>query len=412
MGDLTPQLVISPQLETLFLKKGAPLNVVESVARMEERADECFHWLELLALPPSVSLWALIVNGIFIAEGQIDQHGDDSHRLNAPLINISRLVSTAMGWVNKHGNRFGSAAQRHWTAELARRTEIALSVARNYDGFLTTFPMWLPETVTVCNYFRRYTLGLLFVSSEMDRRVSAYQKGFRPTAGRHRAERSRRPNQTAKVQRLFEIVFAACKAVGMLGFTYVDPWMLWNELLPEYRSRVAAISRRDDSISVGDYDLGEFKQFYAALFTLCATHEHLCFAWRKNTGRHPMNTVVMVRSLEDWSNTLAKLSRVSSDKCKAMIKDLTFDFGPSSDLHVYPFVDLNASMSQLALPPHFPLHSNAEENILRVCSELRPQHFSLTTLKKEHEMSAALKEACKRYVPEGPIQLPKPVPDK
>src|SRR5580700_894376 len=74
------------------------------------------------------------------------------------------------------------------------------------------------------------------------------------------------------------------RAVGRQRFTYDDPWQLWAELLPEYQSRLAAISRRNDALSLGDYTLGEFKKFYAALLTVCATQEHLCFAWGRNTG--------------------------------------------------------------------------------------------------------------------------------
>jgi len=55
-------------------------------------------------------------------------------------------------------------------------------------------------------------------------------------------------------------VFQTCRKTGMLRFEYNDPWSLWFELVPEYQSRVDAIVRRADSLSLGDYTLGHFKQ--------------------------------------------------------------------------------------------------------------------------------------------------------
>jgi hypothetical protein len=83
----------------------------------------------------------------------------------------------------------------------------------------------------------------------------------------------------------------------------------------------------------------------------------------------------------------------------------------SLDLHVHPFVPLDSSMMTLAIAPQFPLHSRPDENILRVCSILRPAIFDSTSLEKEPEMVAALQKVCSRYSPQGPIPLPKPHPD-
>jgi hypothetical protein len=249
------------------------------------------------------------------------------------------------------------------------------------------------------------------IGTDMDRRVSAYQKGFRPKTGRHRSERAQKIAPTGKVQELFEMVYSGCRPVGRQRFTYDDPWQLWAELLPEYQSRLAAISRRNDALSLGDYTLGEFKKFYAALLTVCATQEHLCFAWGRNTGSYPNESVVMIRSLGDWSNTLSKLSGVPITLCQAIIRDLAFDFSSSPNLHVCPFVPLNSSKTEMALAPHFPLHSRPDDNILWVCSRLRPAQFDAASVMKEPEMYAALEKVCSRYSSQGPIHLANPTPD-
>lgn len=64
----------------------------------------------------------------------------------------------------------------------------------------------------------------------------------------------------------------------------------------------------------------------------------------------------------------------------------------------------------LALPPPFPRHSNHDENILRVCSQRRPQIYAATSLEKEREMRAALRDAGRRYGADGPITLPRQIP--
>jgi hypothetical protein len=124
-----------------------------------------------------------------------------------------------------------------------------------------------------------------------------------------------------------------------------------------------------------------------------------------------LDSAVMVRSKTSWTEVLSDLSKLPPDKCHASIDDLTFDFGRSVDLHVQPFVPLDRSTMKIALAPHFPLHSAPDENILRVCSQLRPSFFSATTLEKESEMVTALRQQSPRFAQQGPITLPQPTPD-
>jgi hypothetical protein len=66
----------------------------------------------------------------------------------------------------------------------------------------------------------------------------------------------------------------------------------------------------------------------------------------------------------------------------------------------------------LAVAPPFPLFSKSEENILRVCSYVRNDIFSLASLMKEQEMRQNLLAAARGGLKvTGPIKLPSPVPD-
>ena len=56
-----------------------------------------------------------------------------------------------------------------------------------------------------------------------------------------------------------------------------------------------------------------------------------------------------------------------------MVSDLTFSVQQSVDLHVYPFIPLDSEGETLAIAPPFPLHGRHNENILRVCSQRRPE---------------------------------------
>jgi hypothetical protein len=135
---------------------------------------------------------------------------------------------------------------------------------------------------------------------------------------------------------------------------------------------VTALARRAHALSLGDYTLAEFNAFYVALIVICAAHDHLCFlsATRAN-GVYPIESAVIVRSAAAWTATLSTLSGVVSEKCGAMVADLTFSIRHSVDLHVYPLISLGGQNDTLALAPPFPLHSRHDENILRVCGVRR-----------------------------------------
>jgi hypothetical protein len=158
--------------------------------------------------------------------------------------------------------------------------------------------------------------------------------------------------------------------------------------------------------------LEEFNNVYAAVSAVCAAHDHLCYLWGRAQGTYPIESAVLVRSKEEWVETLSALSGVDPAKCSTIIDDLCFNFQSSVELHIHPFVVLHQAESSLAVAPPFPLSSRHDENILRVCSQVRSDVFAATSLEKKREMMAALeKAAAGKHLMQGPVSLPSPVPD-
>lgn len=241
--------------------------------------------------------------------------------------------------------------------------------------------------------------------------MSAYQKGHRPHEGRFAGQRASQRAQSPRVHEAFERVLRGCLQTGARSFSYGDPWDLWRELLPEYRDRVNALARRADTLSLGAFRLNEFNAFSAALIGVCAAHEFLCFRWGQLTRAYPIESAVLVRSAAEWRDVLSGLSGISAEKCQAMVSDLTFSVRQSVDLHVYPLIPLDGGNETLAVAPPFPLHSRHDENILRVCSQRRQHVYDATSVEKEEEMRAALRDVGRRYGADGPFALPDPLPD-
>ena len=393
-----------------FIKKDAPAELIETIHQIETRADSCYAQLKILRLQANVTVWALLVGAIDLIEREIATRGDNTFNLDAALLNISRFVPVAMKWAFDYGKPTSKLATRHWTPNLASEVNKALFTAHLYTTYLFCLPMWHKHRYaaeSVSPALVRFTA----LGGDRNRQVSAYQKGFRPTGGNYKAQRAKKTRSDSENAGAVSTSISNLPQKGASGFEYEDPWDLWQELLPEYEARITGIVRRADALSLGSYSMSDFNKFYTALLAVCAAHEFLCFAWQKNYGLYPFNSAVLVWPYRRWGSILSNLSGLSFEKCRDMIGDLTFDFTRSIDLHIHPFVALDPLAMNLALAPQFPLHSRPDENILRVCSILRPDVFDLTSLEKEPEFRKTLHEICGRYSPQGPINLPKPNPD-
>lgn len=394
-----------------YLKRDAPAEIRATVQAIEDRADECYQHLSIIRTFSRTAIWAILTGGIRLVEREIAARGDNSRRLDAALINLSRLLPTAIKWVSKHGLTACSLVNlRHWHSDLAGSVDQAIQAAHNYDSFLTCYPMWHKNCYAV-EVLSENHIRFIGTASSRERQVSAYQKGFRPTAGRFKGVPGKKVKRTYVIDHLFEAAIESCRRKGPRAFEYRDLYDLWFALLPEYHARVDEVTRRPDTLCLGAYSLREFKGFYAAFLSVCAAHEFLCPLWESKHGVFPLDSAVLVWQRPRWMNVLSTLSQLARETCSSILQDLTFDTKRSLDLNVHPVVPLDPARQTLAVAPQFPLHSRCDENILRVCSWQRPEVFDETTLGKESETVAAIQRLACRFKANGAVALPSPIPD-
>ena len=395
-----------------YLKKDAPPGLVESLQQVEARADECWRLLRIMERPSNVVVWALLAGGIDMVERETAKRGTNTPHFEAMLSNLGRLLATALKWARRHAPAVSRPLDRRWTAELEAEVDQALSVALAYNHFEVCFQAFHKDLV-VAEAAGPELVRFRTPGAERDRQVSAYQKGHRPREERFPLPRPDQMPVAPRVMEAFERVLGGCVQTGARRVEYGEAWALWRELLPEYRGRVSAVTRRAGNLSLGEYRLDDFNEFYAALVTICAAHDFLCFQWGRDCGTYPMESAVMVRPAAGWAEVLSQLSGVGCESCRVMLSDLTFSDSRSVDLHVYPLVPLDAENATLALAlaPPFPLHGRHDENILRVCSQRRPRVYDVTSREKEDEMLAEVRTAGGRYGADGPFPLPAQTPD-
>jgi hypothetical protein len=295
------------------------------------------------------------------------------------LINLSIMGTLVLRWLKDKGNGVPSTPHNYeLNAPLANAVDGALSVAHNYSTFLNTFPMWHQNRLfaeLVGDSRIRFTVP----GGIPAKRVSAYQKGFRPRAAlTNKGAHADGLELDAEQTRERNIALSRCFHSGYLKMTYPEPLDLYESLFPPYLDRMNALFRRDDAIDLGPYTIGELKLGYAALTTICSVHEDLSFRFGRS-HQYPINSCVMMRTPEVWSNLISKLSGLDIPKSLAIVGDLTLG-SRYWDLHVHPFVPVDND--QLAAAPQFPLHTRADETLLRICGHLRPSYFSMAALQK------------------------------
>ena len=393
-----------------YLKKDAPPEFLENLQRVEAQADRCWRALRILERPSNVAAWALLGGGVNMVERETAKRGTNTPHFDAIVSNLGRLLATALKLALAHAPAPSRPLNGRWTAELAAEVDHALSVALAYNHFEVCFQAFHKDLVTaelMAPALVRFTTP----GAERHRQVSAYQKGHRP---RDEGPTLPRPDQmplAPRVTAAFERVLDGCIQTSARSIEYGEPWALWQNLLPEYKRRVSAVTRRAGNLSLGEYQLGDFNEFYAALATICAAHDFICYQWGRAYGTYPMESAVMARPAGAWADLLSQLSGTGRQTCRTMLSDLTFSATRTVDLHVYPFVPLDTDNETLALAPPFPLHGRHDENILRVCSQRRPEVYDVTSRAKEDEMLAGVRTAGGRYRADGPFPLPAPTPD-
>jgi hypothetical protein len=170
--------------------------------------------------------------------------------------------------------------------------------------------------------------------------------------------------------------------------------------------------RRNSEVNVGGYTLGDFQLFYTALIAVMATHEHLCELWKNDPRKIPFISTVVIHSPTEWMRLIRSLTNQSREIVETIIADLTYGAIRKRDPMLSPFIPVNTAQTQLAVAFPYVLASAAEDNVLKVCSHLRPSMFNLTTNTKEEEMRRALRESASEELDIlGPLHLNERLPD-
>ena len=373
----------------------------------------CYQPLELLRREWNFATWLSLTEILRRLEGSLtpSQYGTGMHKV--AVLNLGFAAEQMRRFCRIHAKRTLRAPSSFlWSNRAAAECAAAFDVARNYSMFCIDFPAWHADLYTA-ELVGESTIRFRSGDSEMARRANAYAKGIRPSGWKPAAVAEKPPDPTERIRDLFSEALHASRSRGMLGMRAgsESTERLRAALREMYSARLATLFRRYPNISLGNYTLEQFRNCYVAILTIAGAHEHLCFLWARE-HRFPVDSAVLVYNRLKLCELLSKYSGEPSIIVEDIIRDLTAGVTRAQDLQTLPLVPLADDSSLLAIAPAFPLASNWEENILRVCSYLRPKVHSLTSLTKEDEMRDQLKASVRapRQI-SGPFNLGKGIPD-
>ncbi len=379
--------------------------IVEHIQSLEDRSDRCYEGLELLERNSwNVGAWAGLVQAAAHVESQIprEAYGGKSHLVT--LLNLSRIIPIVCGWCRLYGSQSTAPiSQFRWSWARRLATGTAFALAARYSPFCATFPAWHRDLL-LAETFEPNGVTFSFSGDRMERRVSAYQKGMGP-GNAPATTVPRLPDMEALILEAMETIRS-----GALEIQYPQPVRLLRLLNETYRDRLAGAFRRYEGIPLGGFSLRDFRTVYASLTAMASAHEHLSFRWSLGR-RYPLESIVLNYTRRHWVDLLSELSGVIPDIVDAIITDMTLGASRLMDLMVHPFVALDDDARRLGVLPHFVLASNAEENILRTCSNIRPRFYDAASAAKEDEMRDELNSLASPFRLSGPAKLRGDLPD-
>lgn len=207
---------------------------------------------------------------------------------------------------------------------------------------------------------------------------------------------------------LFEKFMAFVGGARSRTITYEPPKELYGELFPWFQSQSEILVRHREEVCLGQYSMKQIKEFVAALHTVCAVHEHLCFLAAQKRRDFPVNSAVLVKKKDEWVRELTSFSSIDPRATAEIITDLTFGTRVPIDLHSELFVPLDKKAELLAAVPHFGLSARVDENLLRTLSRRDKKAYDTLSEIKEAEMQDDIRRALPNTVTAfGPYGLPK-----
>lgn len=143
-------------------------------------------------------------------------------------------------------------------------------------------------------------------------------------------------------------------------------WTAFSELPEEWRF---------DRFSVGD-----FKQFWVAVATLCLIHMTACL----ESGIEGMDIeeAVLVKSPSEFIQIILDKAKISADSAASILRLLIYNNAlRNNDIIYQPFVAIDDN--KLALAPHLILTSRAERNLVSLIHKIGDKsYFDLTNLRE------------------------------
>jgi hypothetical protein len=391
-----------------FLKSEASNEFNAAVQRIENTADLCYQDLTLLDMPKDLASWAMLTQTIVRIEQVIKEKGFGTQSHSVALQNLARWCSQVLAWVSLHGKAdFVGKGMLRWSPQLVEPVSSAIRAAEAYDAFPSSFPLW-HKFVMWAELVEPNCVRLSAEESTDRRRVRAQQQGICPPAFRPKVGSSLSMSPAVEQSVMRKIANLVQNASGdQLSFSYGKPTNLWNQLYQEYFALLGSVFRRQDDLRVSTFTLKEFRGLYSALLALCSVHDLAC-AWRgQMMGQYPINSAVMVFHRKDLIKLLRRIASLPQSIVEDAVADLTFGVTKTLDLFVHPLVPLSEGSEIIGLIPQFPLKSSPDENIIRVCSYLRPSLHDALTDSKEQEMRSELQTAARPALKlAGPRQLP------
>lgn len=389
-----------------MLNQNCSPDFIDRVKNIEDRADKCLEHFALLTTPTHIASWTILSTTIHMIEDNYARFGPDSSEFRAAMVNLSRHAPMLIRWLAK--NDMTSVPFNwtpHWESFVGAQAFSDLRIAANYDAFLNTYPMWYRNRLTA-ELLGDDVVRFRTIPDSRDRQLSAFQKGLRRQSGLHQAVAGSRVEPTEAVLRRYERILDAARPEGQRAFKYDHSYELASGTYRKYTKRMGQIMRRNENLDLGVYTLGTFKKFYAALQSICAIHDFLCFRWGQRTATYPIESAVLMKKREEWIRLLSFQSGIPPATTEQLLNDLTFYAKRLPDLHVFPFVPFDEQRELLGLIPQFILNSSPEDNILRTCSYLRERSYSLLSDDKATVMREELVETLKRFRCKHSIQLP------
>ena len=389
-----------------YLKSSAPPEFIQEMQALEDQSDLSFEPLDLLQEPRNRAMWGVLVACTQRLEAIMPTKPSGTFQLQAAGMNLARSGSLLIDWIAQHGRGADvPISEFRWNNGLARAANLALEVARHYDGFRACFPAWHKHR-NLAEIIRPQTIRFTAAGGTNQRRVSAFQKGLR--AGLTLGTRSSpsldiTPELAVKINSTLQ----GANPDGHFGFRYDEPIELYKLAAKLYTPKIDSVYRRLGNLSLGRYNLDELRRLHGGLLAVCAVHDYLCFRWASQSSDYPFDSAVLVKTRANWVRLIQIVSDLRAPAIEAILSDLTLPLSEPLDLHVHPFVVLDSNALEMGIAPHFLISSNVEENMLRVCSWRDRAIYDVLSQSKEGEQRDDLRSVCEpKWKLLGPRRLP------